>query len=188
MILLSYIKRLFRWIIAIVIVPVALLLSALTQFVYVSELLSMIPFRTGNLVRYWFYRLMLKKCGKGVTINFGTIITYKDTTIGNNVWLGVNNIFGRVDIQDDVITAQACQFVSGKRGHGIDRTDVPIMSQPGEHTRLQIGPDVWFGANCTVAANVGKGCVIGSGAVVVQDIPDWSVAVGNPSRVIRSRR
>ncbi len=180
-------KKLIRWLIALVLVPLALVLSKLTLYVYVSELLSLIPFRTGDLVRYHFYRLTLKKCGRNVTFNFGTIITYRDTTIGNNVWLGVNNIFGQVDILDDVITAQACQFVSGRHGHGFDRTDIPIIRQPGTPARLQIGPDAWFGASCTVSANVGKGCVLGSGSVVVKDIPDWSVAAGNPARVLRSR-
>lgn len=126
--------------------------------------------------------------GNNVTINFGTIVSYKENTIGNNVWLGVNNIYGLVDIKDNVITAQTCQFASGKYGHGIERTDIPIIHQPGFPTKLQIGPDVWFGANCTTIANVGEGCVIGSGSVVVKNIPDWSVAVGNPARIIKSRK
>jgi acetyltransferase-like isoleucine patch superfamily enzyme len=36
-------------------------------------------------------------------------------------------------------------------------------------------------------ANVGKKCVIGAGSVVVSDIPDYSIAAGNPARVIRAR-
>jgi acetyltransferase-like isoleucine patch superfamily enzyme len=36
-------------------------------------------------------------------------------------------------------------------------------------------------------ANVGRQCVIGAGSVVVSDIPDLSVAAGNPARILRSR-
>lgn len=181
-------KRAIRFLIAYPIAGLAFILSKVTGYVYVAEFVSLFPFRTGNLIRNKFYKWTLKDFGENVTINFGTIISYKDNTIGNNVWLGVNNIFGLVDIDDNVITAQGCQFASGKYGHGIEETDVPIIEQRGNQTKLRIGPDVWFGANCTTIANVGEGCVIGSGSVVVNDIPSWSVAVGNPARVIKRRK
>ena len=59
-----------------------------------------------NLLRNYFYRLTLKKCGKNVVVNFGTIISYKDTTIGDNVMIGTNNIFGRIDILDNVLNGE----------------------------------------------------------------------------------
>ncbi len=188
MIIIILVKRIVRHIFILPILLIALVLTKITEYVYVSQLLSLIPFKTGIILRNYFYRLTLKKCGKGVVVNFGTIISYKESRIGNNVWLGVNNVFGRVDILDNVITAQGCQFASGKKGHGIERVDIPIVQQPGEKTTLIIGPDVWFGANCTTIANVGEGCVIGSGTVVVKDIPDWSIAVGNPAKIIKKRK
>lgn len=53
---------------------------------------------------------------------------------------------------------------------------------------ITIGSDVWFGGDVTVCPNVtiGSNVVIGAGSVVVKDIPDNSVAVGNPCRVVRS--
>lgn len=53
---------------------------------------------------------------------------------------------------------------------------------------VTIGSDCWFGCNVTVCpgVHIGDGCVIGAGSVVTKDIPDRSVAVGNPCRVIRS--
>lgn len=188
MIFFVYSKRLFRIIIAFPIICLALLADKISGYTHAAIFVSIFPFRTGNLIRYYFYKYTLKEFGKNVTINFGSIISYKDSKIGNNVWIGVGNIFGQVEIKDHVITAQGCHFASGKYGHGIERTDIPIINQPGKHTKLTIGPDVWFGANCTTVANVGEGCVIGSGAVVVNDIPDWSIAVGNPCRVIKKRK
>lgn len=53
---------------------------------------------------------------------------------------------------------------------------------------ITIGSDCWFGANVVVCGGVtiGDGCVIGAGSVVTRDIPPYSLAAGNPCRVIRA--
>lgn len=52
---------------------------------------------------------------------------------------------------------------------------------------ITIGDDCWLGANVTVlpGVTIGKGCTIGAGAVVQKSIPDYSVAVGVPAKVIK---
>ena len=52
-----------------------------------------------------------------------------------------------------------------------------------------IGNDVWIGQNVTImpGVKVGDGCIIGTNAVVAKDIPPYSIAVGNPARVIKRR-
>jgi len=51
----------------------------------------------------------------------------------------------------------------------------------------KIGDDCWIGGNVTILAGVtiGKGCVIGAGSIVTNDVEDYSVAVGNPARIIK---
>lgn len=53
---------------------------------------------------------------------------------------------------------------------------------------ITIGDDCWIGGNSVICPGVtiGVGCVIGAGSVVTRDIPDHSLAVGNPARVIRN--
>lgn len=53
---------------------------------------------------------------------------------------------------------------------------------------VTIGNDVWLGGNTVVCPGVtiGDGCVIGAGSVVTKDIPPYSIAAGNPCRVIRT--
>lgn len=53
---------------------------------------------------------------------------------------------------------------------------------------ITIGDDVWIGGNCTIlpGVTIGNNVVIGAGAVVTKDIPDNSVAVGIPARVIKT--
>lgn len=52
---------------------------------------------------------------------------------------------------------------------------------------MTIGDNVWIGGNTVVVpgVHIGSNVVIGAGSVVTKDIPDWSVAAGNPCRVIR---
>lgn len=68
-----------------------------------------------------------------------------------------------------------------------------MLTEEGEVKRLcyarpvNIGSNIWFGANVVVCGGVtiGDNCVIGAGSVVIKDIPPNSFAAGNPCRVIR---
>lgn len=53
--------------------------------------------------------------------------------------------------------------------------------------KVTIGDNVWIGGNTVICpgVNIGNNVVIGAGSVVTRDIPDWSLAMGNPCRVIR---
>lgn len=184
-------RRLLRWLKHLLVLLATLpflTLAKTAKYAHIGELISLIPFRFGEQVRYEFYRRTLVACGEDVTINFGTVLSYPDITVGSHVWLGTYNLIGHADIGDHVLTAQGCHIVSGAHPHPFDRTDVPIMEQRGDFGRVRLGPDNWIGAGAIVMANIGRGCVIGAGSVVTQDIPDWAVAAGNPARVFRYRK
>lgn len=63
----------------------------------------------------------------------------------------------------------------------------PIIDQGVEAIKpVHIDDGSWIGENvCILGASIGKNCVIGANAVVTKDIPDYSVAVGNPAKVIK---
>jgi acetyltransferase-like isoleucine patch superfamily enzyme len=73
--------------------------------------------------------------------------------------------------------------------HNFDRTDIPIREQGTTRLGITIEDDVWVGSNAIFldGAHVGKGCVIGAGSVVRGNIPAYSIAVGVPAKVVRSR-
>ncbi len=52
---------------------------------------------------------------------------------------------------------------------------------------VKIGDDCWIGGNTTImpGVTIGKGCTIGAGSVVTRDIPDFSVAIGTPAKVVK---
>jgi acetyltransferase-like isoleucine patch superfamily enzyme len=64
-----------------------------------------------------------------------------------------------------------------------------MKDQPTYVAKVIIEDDVWIGANATIlpGVRVGKGSVIGAGSVVTNDIPEYSIAVGIPARVISKR-
>jgi len=62
------------------------------------------------------------------------------------------------------------------------------MQQPVILKPVKLKRDIWLGANVIILDDVGEGCVIGSGSVVTKTVPDWSVAVGSPAKVIKNRK
>lgn len=110
--------------------------------------------------------------------------------IGQNV--GINPycvIYGHggVEIGDDVMMAAFCVIIPAN--HRFAMLDKPMRSQGLTCKGISIGPDTWLGTRVTVldGVRIGKGAVIGAGAVVTSDVPDYAIAVGVPARVIGSR-
>jgi acetyltransferase-like isoleucine patch superfamily enzyme len=152
-----------------------------------SQSLSLLPGLPGDLLRAAFYRLTLLRLGRDVQIAFGTIFSTCAASIGDNVYVGSHCVIGDVDIGSDVLLGSSVHLLSGRAQHGTSDPLTPIRLQARHFARIQIGADTWIGNQATIMANIGKKCIIGAGSVVVSDIPDYSVAVGNPARVIRTR-
>lgn len=109
-----------------------------------------------------------------------------DVCIGNDTLIGIGCvIIGPVTIGNNVMLAQ--NIVISGLNHGYKNIALSPSLQPVECKTILIGDDVWVGANSVITAGVhiGKHCVIGAGSVVTKDIPDYSVAVGNPATIIR---
>jgi len=139
----------------------------------ISEILSIIPYAFGIIIRYEFYKHVLNHCGENVVIGFGTVFFYKNISIGNNVLIGVYNIIHYCDFGDDVLIGDKCTFLSGRKYHNL---------------RIKIGSDTWIGSNAIIMESVGEGCVIGAGSVVTKEVEPYSICAGNPATVIRKRK
>ena len=110
--------------------------------------------------------------------------------VGRNVFIGPYTVVyghGGVEIGEETLISMHCRILSSD--HTIPPAGVPIRSQPDILKPTKIGRDVWLGAGVTVLGGVtiGEGCVVGAGAVVTTDLPHFSVALGIPARVTRSR-
>jgi acetyltransferase-like isoleucine patch superfamily enzyme len=116
------------------------------------------------------------------TINNGV----GDVKIGSNTIIGLSSvIIGPVQIGDGVMLAQ--NIVVSGLNHSFESIAISPSKQPVKTQLITIEDNVWIGANVVITAGVhiGKHAVIGAGSVVVKNIPDYSIAVGNPAKVIK---
>lgn len=136
---------------------------------------------------FWAKRI-ISSLGDYANIEHGAIFG-PQVSVGNRSGIGVNcELYGPVTIGNDVMMGP--DVVIYTSGHKFDRIDVPMMDQGSiEPKPVRIGNDVWIGRRVMImpGVTIGNGCVIGAGAVVTKDIPDYSVAVGVPAKVIKSR-
>ena len=153
-----------------------------------SQLMSLVPGRVGNRLRYAFYKTTLKSLGKGVTICFGVTFAYPDIIIGDRVYIGPYCHLAMCHLGNDILIATGIYVLSGLEQHGISDITKPISQQEGKLKTVNIGSGSWIGNKALIADHVGEGCVIGSAAVVVKPIPEYSIAVGNPAKVVKSRK
>ena len=98
-----------------------------------------------------------------------------------------NHIYATKSIilHKDVLTADKV-YISDNL-HGYENLEIPIKNQPVlQNGTVEIGEGSWLGENvCVLGAKIGKHCIIGANSVVTKDIPDYSVAVGAPAKVIK---
>ncbi|WP_164988482.1 acyltransferase [Bradyrhizobium betae] len=142
-------------------------------------------------LRRLIFKLAFKRLGAGAIIDYGVYVRYP--------WI--------VSIGDGSILNQGCRIypsflVKGAEiviGKGVALSPgVTLCGASHDHGSLEL-PDTagtirihdraWIGANALVlpGVEIGEGAVIGAGSVVTKDVPPWSVGVGNPLTVIKSR-
>jgi acetyltransferase-like isoleucine patch superfamily enzyme len=112
-------------------------------------------------------------------------------TVGKNCFIGEYNVIrgqGGVVIGDGVYTGPMVQIVAVN--HVYHDPNRPIREQGITADGIVIEDDVWLGAGVKVldGVTIGRGSVIGAGAVVVNNIPPYSLAVGSPAKPVKDRR
>lgn len=115
----------------------------------------------------------LIKIGNGTSININTLIDASQNgsiTIEENVMIGPN-------------------VVIRASNHNFKDLSIPMKFQGHSGGKITICKDVWIGANVTILPNVyiGEGSVIGAGAVVIKNVPEYSICGGVPAKVIKKR-
>lgn len=148
---------------------------------------------TEGLIRYDGKRNI--KLHKGVVIQRGSwlgavpltgricTLEIKDGTVIGNY----NHIYAtsNIIIEEKVLTADKV-YISDC-SHRYENPMIPIIDQGVKQLPdIIIGKGSWIGENvCIIGASIGRNCVIGANSVVTHNIPDYSIAVGIPAKVVK---
>jgi acetyltransferase-like isoleucine patch superfamily enzyme len=110
--------------------------------------------------------------------------------IGNHVWIGPHAYFdARNLVLEDYVGWGPGAKVLGS-AHTGDPVGVPIIATELSIEPVVIGYGADIGTNATIlpGVHVGAHSIVGAGAVVTKDIPEYAIAAGVPARVVRSRK
>lgn len=147
---------------------------------------------------YGYYNRMTKKYLRDVRISSTVDIIAKEKfSVGDNVWI---NHYTRIDASGGVKIGEGCQIGSSvgifshSSHNAIRLMGRHYMKVPKEQRigyilkQTEIGEYTFVGSGSYImpGVKIGKGCIIGTNSVVTKDIPDYSIAVGSPAKVIKS--
>jgi UDP-2-acetamido-3-amino-2,3-dideoxy-glucuronate N-acetyltransferase len=136
----------------------------------------------GADTRIWAYAHVMQgvSIGKGCNIGDHAFIE-SGVHLGNNVTVknGVS-IWQGVEIEDRVFLGPNCVFTNDLNPRAF------IRKSPEQFLSTRVRTGASIGANATIVCGVtiGRYALVGAGAVVVRDIPDFALVVGNPARQI----
>lgn len=141
-----------------------------------------------RIFRQFCAKLILDNCGDWVNIEKG--VHFGDgLAIGNGSGIGAySNVPSSVTIGENVMIGQ--ELLVYTNNHRMDRIDIPMKEQGWTESKpVVIGDDVWIGSRVTIlpGVHIGKGSVIGAGAVVTKNVPDYEIWGGNPACFLKSR-
>jgi acetyltransferase-like isoleucine patch superfamily enzyme len=159
-----------------------------------------------TLMRRIIWRAVAKKWGHGIQVNSGVGFKHLETfeigdrvfigahtyiqgrfdgtcSIGNQVWIGPQSYFDARDlIIEDYVGWGPGAKVLGSAHTGLP-IDVPIIQTDLkiEAVKVETGADIGMNAVILPGVTIGKGSIVGAGAVVTKDVPPFAIVAGVPA-------
>lgn len=131
--------------------------------------------------------------GKGCVISAFTKVKISGPFLmGRRVQISTGCFVGAgpagLTLGDDVLISPNCTILTGT--YQFDRLDVPLQEQGTISKGVRIGHRVWVGSNSVVlaGAELGDNVIVSAGSVVSGAVPPNSIVLGNPAKVIFTRR
>jgi UDP-2-acetamido-3-amino-2,3-dideoxy-glucuronate N-acetyltransferase len=135
----------------------------------------------GSGSKIWHFSHVMSDCVLGENCNLGqNVVISPGVILGKNVKVQNNvSIYTGVTCDDDVFLGPSMVFTNVVNPRS-------AVNRRGQYSKTHVGLGASIGANATIVCgnNIGKFAFIGAGAVVVKEIPNYALVVGNPARHI----
>ncbi len=137
--------------------------------------------KIGAGTKIWHFTHIMPDCKIGENCNFGqNVVVSPGVKLGNNVKVQNNvSIYTGVICEDDVFLGPSMVFTN------IVNPRSAVIRQ-NEYVTTMVRKGATIGANATIVCGIeiGRFAFIGAGAVVIRDVPDYALVVGNPAKHI----
>lgn len=144
--------------------------------------------KLGSNVRIYAF-VNLYGCEIGDDSRVGTFVEIqKGAFIGKRVKISSHSfICEGVTIEDYVFIGHGVMFINDKYPRATNQNGLPQDENDWVCQSTLVKKFASVGSNATILSGItiGEGAIIGAGSVVTHDVPDWTIAAGNPARVIR---
>lgn len=132
----------------------------------------------GEGTKIWYFTHIMQGCKIGKHCNIGqNVVVSPGVTLGNGVKIQNNvSVFSGVICEDGVFLGPSCVFTNVINPRA-------FINRRHEFRRTLIKRGASIGANATIVCGhtIGKYALIGAGAVVTRDVPDYALVYGNPA-------
>ena len=134
----------------------------------------------GEGTAIWHFSHVCAGAVIGNNCSFGqNVLVADNVSLGNNVKVQNNvSIYGGITVEDDVFLGPSCVLTNVTNPRS-------LVSRKSIYEKTLIKRGATIGANATIVCGItlGRYCFIGAGAVVIKDIPDYGLVLGNPGKL-----
>lgn len=135
----------------------------------------------GKGTKIWHFSHIMSGCEIGEKCNIGqNVVISPQVRLGKGVKIQNNvSVYTGVICEDYVFLGPSCVFTNVVNPRS-------FIERKSEYRETRIGRGASVGANVTIVCghNIGKYALIGAGAVVTKNIPDYALVVGNPAKIL----
>ncbi len=165
-----------------------------------------------ELMRRVVWRALVRRCGHGLRVGRGVVLKHPETfeigdgvfigeqtmiqgrfdgacVIGSHTWIGPQSYFdARALVLEESVGWGPGAKVLGSQHTGIP-ADSPIIQTDLDirPVRVQDWADIGVNAVILPGVTIGRGAIVGAGAIVVKDVPPFAIVAGVPARLVRMR-
>ena len=154
------------------------------MFTVFAHIFAAGPGLPGDFLRSAYYRLTLTRCSLDTRISYGTYFVRPHSSIAKLVSIGGYCVIASADIGEGSQIGSHVLIPGGRHQHTRDAEGNLSSCQ---HSQVRIGRRCWIGDGAIIMADLGADCTIGAGSVVIENIQDGVVAVGNPACPLHDR-